>query len=104
MTEAEDVTAQEIRAQTEANLSEALAAAQVAVEEGRDEAALEHLSLAVDPAERAGDADRLDLIVKLAETILARAPRALGEQAEELHDQARRVQENVRASSSPSGS
>lgn len=104
MPEGEDVTAEEIRAQTEANLSEALAAAEVAVEEERDEAALEHLSLAVDPAERAGDADRLELIVKLVETILARAPSELGEQAEELHDRARRAQENVRASSSPSGS
>jgi hypothetical protein len=104
MAEREDVVAEEIRAQTEANLSEELAAAQVAVDEERDEAALEHLSLAVDSAGRVEDADRLELIVKLIETILGRAPSALGERAEELHDRAGRAQENVRANSSPSGS
>jgi hypothetical protein len=104
MAEGEDVTAEEIRAQTEANLTEALAAAQIAVDEERDEAALEHLSLAVDSAARVEDADRLQLIVELIETILGRAPSALGEQAEELHDRAGRAREKVRANSSPSGS
>lgn len=103
MNEGEEVTAEEIRARTEANLTEALGAADLAVEAGRDEAALEHLSLAIDSAERAGDADRLELVAKLVETILARTPRGLGEQAEELHDQARRARENVRAGWSPSG-
>jgi hypothetical protein len=83
-----ETTAGEVRAQTEANLEEALSGAELAVAEERYVDALGHLGLAVEQARRTSDQGKLDRILELVETVLKRAGDDLGPQAEEVYDEA----------------